>query len=397
MNAKKIGAILLCFTIFVCVYCQPVYALNITDNIVIDNIEILDNGNGSIIAHYKDAPVGTQISCIIGSEKLLSEDGTIQNMNMDNLIHIDQVETGNNGTFLINFSISSKWSGKKMMIIFGTSFGDNLVTTYEIPGIPTGLDVVAYNSVLYGRDIYFVTGYYYTPENIAKSLIEGGNNIYFYLGGQWYNLMSEDAKDNSFLVEENASPKSDVEDIKPIYYYSLTDKIKLKWLGRRVQFMDSDINVDISGYVPKINGTLEVKEGKTLTLSIVNTTDNSNIVSEIITADDGVFNLNCSLPSLLRKKSYKISVSCANNEGKELLNMDLNIGAQILLLNVSGTATTSDNIDIDTHIESTNLGLINNDTTISGSHSISTVIPNIVASASLNLKAIAYEIEEDDI
>ena len=102
-------------------------------------------------------------------------------------------------------------------------------TTIEIPELPPGIEVVEDNSVLYGRDAYYVPGALYTPDSIAESIAFGGNNIYYKIGGLWYDLMDEDAVDNSFLTGENATDEKKIEALNPRYYYALTTAIELKY------------------------------------------------------------------------------------------------------------------------------------------------------------------------
>lgn len=201
-----------------------------TREIIIDSVTAKKTGYCEIVGHYTNVPIKTQITCIVGSENLFDDYTIIEkNFNMDNLVYIDQVSTGNNGTFLIQFVVDKKWSEKTLVVKGGTSYGDNYTTTIQLPELPPGIEIVNNNSVLYGRDAYYVPGTFYTPDNIADSIAYGGNNVYFKIGDLWYNLMDEGAVDNSFLVKANATPDDSIVALNPRYYYAMTNRIQLKY------------------------------------------------------------------------------------------------------------------------------------------------------------------------
>lgn len=201
-----------------------------TREIIIDSVTAKKTGYCEIVGHYTNVPIKTQITCVVGSENLFDNYTIIEkNFNMDNLVHIDQVSTGNNGTFLIQFVVDKKWSEKTLVVKGGTLYGDNYTTTIQLPELPPGIEIVNNNSVLYGRDAYYVPGTYYTPNNIADSIAYGGNNVYFKIGDNWYNLMDEKAVDNSFLVKANATPSENIVALNPRYYYAMTNRIQLKY------------------------------------------------------------------------------------------------------------------------------------------------------------------------
>lgn len=156
------------------------------------------------------------------------------------------------------------------------------------------------------------------------------------------------------------------------------------------KFIEADVDVIISGYTPVISGTVYCTEGKTIGLIIKNLTDNTVLSNETITSEDGVFTLSHTLPSLLSTKEYEVNMVCSENN-TELANLSAVIDSSILLVDISGTATTADNISINAQVQSVNTGLIDKSTTFTGNKSISATIPNLVSNASFHLFAEGYE------
>lgn len=199
--------------------------------IIIDSASVDKTGILEVIGHCSAGEVGTQISFMLCPEECMDESGHLITDVPSNLqvIYIDQVSTGNNGTFLIKAKVGSKWSDTTARMAGGSSLGGYYTQILEIPDIPPGLEVVTTNSVMYGRDIFLASGGFYTPDNIAASIAYGGNGVYFKLGDKWYDLMDEKARDNSFLVAENAVSADRIEELRPRFYYSVDKKIELVW------------------------------------------------------------------------------------------------------------------------------------------------------------------------
>lgn len=156
------------------------------------------------------------------------------------------------------------------------------------------------------------------------------------------------------------------------------------------KFVEADVDVTISGYRPVVTGTICCTEGKTIELIIKNTTDDTVISNEIITSEDGVFNISHTLPSLLNTKEYEVTVVCSENN-TELANLSVVIDSSILLVDISGTATTADNVSVNAQLQSVNTGLIDKNATFTGNESLSVTIPNLVSNASFHLFAEGYE------
>jgi len=156
------------------------------------------------------------------------------------------------------------------------------------------------------------------------------------------------------------------------------------------QFFDADVNITISNYVPTVSGTISCIESKTIIVNIINKTDNITIDSDTITSEDGIYNFAYTLPSLLVPKEYEVVVSCSEND-VNVTYMNVTIDSSILFLNLGGTVTTSDNVDVEAHLQSVNTGLIDKETSFSGSKTVSVSIPNLLPSCSFHLSAKGYE------
>lgn len=156
------------------------------------------------------------------------------------------------------------------------------------------------------------------------------------------------------------------------------------------KFIEADVDVTISGYKPVISGTVYCTEGKTIELNIKNISDNTVLSNETITSEDGVFNISHTLPSLLSTKEYEVSIVCSENN-IELANLSAAIDSSILLVDISGTARTADNVSINAQLQSVNTGLVDKNTTFTGNKSLSATIPNLVSNASFHLFAEGYE------
>ena len=198
--------------------------------VIIDAVSANKSGYCEIIGHYTNVPVGTQITLVAGKATLFDGDGIdTDNFNTNNMAYIDQTGTGNNGTFLFQFAVGRQWSEETLTVKGGTSYGDTYSTTVTLPVLPPGIEIVDNNSVIYGRDAFYIPGALYTPDKIADSVSYGGNGIYFKIGEYWYDLMDDAAVDNSFLKKENAVSINVIEKLKPRFYYSMVNQIELKY------------------------------------------------------------------------------------------------------------------------------------------------------------------------
>lgn len=211
--------LLACFS-----YAPPAEAK--TGEFVIDSTYVSNTGYCEVIGHYEGAELNTQMSCVVALEGLFGGETVIEkNFNTDYVAYIDQIGTGNNGTFLLQFSVPMKFSKKELVVVLTSENGDRARTVIEIPFLPFDINSVENNSVIYGKDVYYVPGIFYTPDLIAESIVYGGNNIYFKIGGLWYDLMDEKATDNSFLTKENATPMEKIHKLGIRYYFGMTKRV----------------------------------------------------------------------------------------------------------------------------------------------------------------------------
>ncbi len=158
----------------------------------------------------------------------------------------------------------------------------------------------------------------------------------------------------------------------------------------RTKFIDADINISLSGYVPSITGTISCTEGKTITINITNVTNNTVVANDTITAGQGDFNLSYTLPSLLNPKEYSVTINCSEND-MSLANISVSIDSQLVLVSIDGILTTASNVELELDAASTNTNLIDISETYTGNREVSVNIPNLVPSAAFHLSAQGYE------
>ena len=175
-----------------------------------------------------------------------------------------------------------------------------------------------------------------------------------------------------------------------------TDVLNYKYIERTItrEFINSDISVNVNGYIPTIQGTMSCIEGKSATISIINTTDNTVIAEDTVTSDDGVYNLNYTLPSLLLGKKYSVTISCLEGNST-LVYVNAIIDSAVILVTVSGEIRVADNVRLDAQLQSANIESLNKNTSVTANRAISATIPNLVAYMSCNLSLQGYETIEN--
>lgn len=229
LKSKKLSVLALVFILMFSM-CS-IRAAADESEIIIDSVGVYSGGVCEIIGHVTNVPLDTQLACLVGRESIFDGDElSDEDMNITNLAYIDQIGTGNNGAFLIQFKISSVFEYTTLVYKIGSAFTSVYEGTIDVGELPPpGIEAIDNNSVIYGRDAYLITSEFYTPDNIAESIGSGGNNIYFKMGGYWYNLLDEKATDNSFLVRENAASIGEIESLLPRQYYYTDEIIELKY------------------------------------------------------------------------------------------------------------------------------------------------------------------------
>ncbi len=143
------------------------------------------------------------------------------------IVYIDQIELGNNCSFLFKFPLTTKFStDESLNADFTLCVGSDVsVNTYfetiNISNREFSLRHIANNDVIYGLDVYSLSAgsSYLTGENVANSIIYGGNQIYYKLGNLYYDLLDKKATSSSYLVEANAIDDAIIENLNLRYYY----------------------------------------------------------------------------------------------------------------------------------------------------------------------------------
>lgn len=217
---KRIIAFVFVVVLLAAAY-STTYVNAVEPEITIISAEIDRSGTFEVIGRVEGVAVGAQVSFIMCSEDAWDATGHIieSKFKTDYIAYIDQVGTGNNGAFIVQGQLDKKWENQTLRFAGASSYGGYYTQIISVPEISDGIDIIENNSVIYGRDAYLVTGAFYSADNIATSIKEGGNRIYYKLGDKWYDLLDPDALDNSFLVSQNAMSNSKVEECKPRYYY----------------------------------------------------------------------------------------------------------------------------------------------------------------------------------
>lgn len=228
---KRIIAFVFAVALMVSAY-PTTHGNAVEPEITIISTEIDNTGAFEVVGQVEDVAVGTQVSFLMCSESAWDATGHIteDKFKTDCIAYIDQIETGNNGTFIVQGQVAEKWENQTLRFAGASSYGGYYTQTMSVPEMsPYDIDIIENNSVIYGRDAFLVTGAFYNADNIATSIKDGGNRIYYKLGDKWYDLLDPDALDNSFLVSQNAISDSEVEESKPRYYYNMTEKINLNY------------------------------------------------------------------------------------------------------------------------------------------------------------------------
>ena len=184
--------------------------------------------------------------------------------------------------------------------------------------------------------------------------------------------------------------KFTAEVISVIMCISMLQPIIVSAQTEKNEIINADIYVNLSEYVPTISGTISCSDGKMVTLNINNITNNTVIANQIITAEAGNQNISYTLPSLVSSKEYEVIISCEEN-GNSLAYMSVILDSSIIAVNITGTATTANTVDINASLQTTNTGLVDKNVSFTGNKELSTTIPNLLPSASFHLTAVGYE------
>lgn len=198
-----------------------------TAEIVVQTFTISETGSVEVYGYIDGAPIisgGYQVTF------LLVEGSDWNALNSNNageiIAYIDQQGTSNNNSFLFKCQIADKFLGKTLTLGMNSNADTELFKeTIDANESEFSLKTIANNDVIYGADAYQLTSPQLTARNVADSLVYGGNKIYYKLGNEWYDLLDEDAVDNSYLVPNNKVNYSDMQDMSLRYYYKGDDRL----------------------------------------------------------------------------------------------------------------------------------------------------------------------------
>lgn len=223
---------IICALLLISVICIPlsIQTAAAAPIVKITSQTISDTGVCEVIGYITDYKPGTMVTFLV------TEGTDISKLSADKIIYIWQDETGNNGAFMFRCNIHWMKGGKQAQIRVGNNAGAAVYSSnVTLPPMPPDIGIVDNNSVLFGRDIYYVPGSAYTGDNIAESLtddsgIKFGTDILYKIGDKWFNLSNAAATSNAYLISSNAIDLTVVESRHPRCYYALTAKITLKYI-----------------------------------------------------------------------------------------------------------------------------------------------------------------------
>lgn len=205
---KIISLLLICMTLIFT--CSKVAAATPKGKITSFNV---NNLGVAEIMGYVESDKTEQMTIL-----MTTDENTFTN---DTIMYINQFETGNNGTFYLSFAINEKFTQSPYFLFVGSSVEGftPLKLNGILPTIPFEIEGVANNALRVGRDIYDIGCDEYTPDNIVKSLKNGGNVIYFKLGDNWYDLLNENITSNEYFNDGNITPKAEIKKWNIDNYY----------------------------------------------------------------------------------------------------------------------------------------------------------------------------------
>lgn len=223
---KKLTSLLLILSLLFAF--MPIMAVQAAAAVTVTSIEMSDAGMLKIRGYYSGCENSIDGTILITSESTQSDSFRLSN---ENCIWIDQVPLGNNGAFSYTVHINQKFSEMTAYIAMGGGGLESAYrTTVDVPELPPDISVVENNSTMFGRDCYYVNGTHYQDANkIADSFAFGGNNIYYKIGDNWYNLLDPEATSSDFLTAANAVNINDIVAKVPRYYYAVTETYTLRY------------------------------------------------------------------------------------------------------------------------------------------------------------------------
>ena len=245
--SKKMRSKILCSLLLISLICAPfsVQTVNAVPTIKITSQTVTETGACEVIGYITDYKPDTMVTF------LMFEGTDVSKITADKIIYIAQSKTGNNGAFIFRCNVHWLRGGKQAQIRIGNNAGAPIrAVNLTLPPLPPDIGVVDDNSVMYGRDIYYVPGAHYTGDNAAVSLTDPestkfGTDILYKIGGEWYNLSNNSATSNAYLTAENAMDVTQVELRLPRCYYGLTEKVHLKYILEQGTESSDNSSVDV--------------------------------------------------------------------------------------------------------------------------------------------------------
>lgn len=195
------------------------------NSIIIDSFIVEDDGRCEIIGHISNNAEGAQVSVLAQTAEAIEESADVS---IENTLYIDQTATGNNGTFLFEFTINGRFSEAEAVFVFGSDADTEVLSyAYTMPVLDIDFESISNNSVLYGNDVYLIGSSYLTSGYVVQSILNGGNIIFFKIGNYWYDLLNEAATSSAYLTVENAAENEDVKEFATGTYYRGDTRINL--------------------------------------------------------------------------------------------------------------------------------------------------------------------------
>lgn len=229
---KKLSCLVLSLTLTLSLV--PSVTCGATTKVVYTKFEVTDAGMLHIRGYYDNWDGQTDSTILVykkSSEYKFKQPSS--DITIEDITWVDQMPIGNNGAFSYSVHINDNFSEEDAVVALG---GGGLSSPYtqdfEVPSLPPTISVVDNNSVLFGRDCYYVPGAHYrNVDTIADSFIFGGYNMYYKLGDNWYNLLDTRATGNEFLKSENAVSENEIISLVPRYYYAISQRFTLRYFS----------------------------------------------------------------------------------------------------------------------------------------------------------------------
>lgn len=162
---------------------------------------------------------GSWVVTLVTADKML--DSNSQLLSGD-IAWVGQCQTGKNGSFSERCKLmTDRMSTKSKMYLYVNSEGMTKCDPVEIDVLPVSgtLSDVQSNSIRVGMDVYEATSSGLTADNILDSIKNGGTQLMYKLGNNWYNLLDDKCTSSDYLIPEHALSGSDLEALSWAKYY----------------------------------------------------------------------------------------------------------------------------------------------------------------------------------